>query len=161
MSKNKGFTLIEILIVIVIIGITVGFALIAFGDFGESKRILFAAEQFENILHLAQQEAILENNTFGLRIDNKNYQILKFIPPSKWQTSAAKNLYKPHSFPKNMVIKLSTSFKARKNGPSIIIDSSGDLSAFTLTFGSDKEQTIATLTGSENGDLNFTKADPK
>ncbi len=35
----NGFTLIEILVVIVIVGITLSFALLAFGDFGSERRI--------------------------------------------------------------------------------------------------------------------------
>src|SRR6478752_6140292 len=85
MNKSKGFTLIEMLIVIVIIGITIGFALLSFGDFGASKGILFAAEQLEHTLTLAQQQALLENTTLGLRIDNNSYQILKFDESSNWK----------------------------------------------------------------------------
>ena len=79
MTRPKGFTLIEILIVIVIIGITIGFALIAFGDFGEGKRIRFAAEQLINTIKLSQQKAILESSTLGLKVDQSSYRVFKFI----------------------------------------------------------------------------------
>ena len=42
--NNKGFTLIEVMVVVVIIGITIGFAMLSFGDFGQSRRLLTAAE---------------------------------------------------------------------------------------------------------------------
>jgi general secretion pathway protein H len=161
MSVNKGFTLIEILVVIVIIGITVGFSLIAFGDFGESKRIIFAAEQLENTLLLAQQQAILESSTLGLYVDNKSYQILKFQNGSRWHALSSKSLFKPHYFPKDMIINLKPHIKANKNSPPMIINSSGETNAFTLNFGTLKEKTIAVLTGKENGELTFTTATKK
>ncbi len=39
MKNHKGFTLIEILIVLMIIGITLSFAILSFGDFGEGRKV--------------------------------------------------------------------------------------------------------------------------
>lgn len=161
MSVNKGFTLIEILIVIVILGITVGFALIAFGDFGESKRILFSAEQLANNLRLAQQQAILESSTMGLRIDNVSYQILKFQNSSEWKVISNKGIFKINYFPKNTVITLKTSSKPAQGTPAIIIHSSGDITPFTIVFGTSKEEVVTTLTGSHDGTITFNKVKPK
>ncbi|RUR08278.1 type II secretion system minor pseudopilin GspH [Legionella sp. km772] len=159
MNINKGFTLIEILVVIVIIGITLGFALIAFGDFGESKKITYAGEQVEHLLQLAQQQAILENSTLGLKIDNQSYQILKFQNTSQWRTVTSRHLlFKIHYLPKGMIITLKTSNQKSSKDPGIIINSSGETNSFTLIFGTKKEPTIAVLTGQDNGELSFSTA---
>jgi general secretion pathway protein H len=103
MRNNKGFTLIEIMIVIVIIGITVGFALISFGDFGESRRILFAAEQLMHTMRLAQQQAILESATLGLRIDNTGYQVLQLQNNSDWSPISNKGVFRATYFPQKYI----------------------------------------------------------
>ncbi|MCL9684612.1 GspH family T2SS minor pseudopilin variant LspH [Legionella maioricensis] len=157
MITNRGFTLIEILIVIVIIGITVGFALITFGDFGESRRILFSVDQLVNALKLAQQQAILETSTLGLRINNNSYQILRFQNASNWEPISNKGIFKVTYFPKNTVIILKTNNKPLPGSPSIIINSSGDMTPFTLSFGTNKEM-MTTLKGSHNGNLIFSTA---
>jgi len=154
--QNKGFTLIELLVVLVIIGITISFALLAFGDFGGSKRIVFAAEQLENTLRLAQQQAIFESSTLGLRVDNKSYQVLKFQNASQWVTVPSKNLYKVHYFPSEMLVTLKTNFKTKAQEPSIIINPAGETNAFILSFGTNHNKTMAVLTGKENGELRFT-----
>lgn len=161
MRNNQGFTLIEIMVVIVIIGITVGFALIAFGDFGESKRILFAAEQLVNNLRLAQQQAILETSTLGLRIDNTSYQILQLQSNSQWHPISNKGVFKVNYFPQNTLVTLKTNHHPQPGTPAIIINASGDLTPFTLNFGSNKEHEIALLTGTRNGDLQFKMATSK
>ncbi len=156
MKINKGFTLIEILVVIVIIGITLGFALIAFGDFGQNKKIIYAGEQLENTLRLAQQQAILENSTLGLKINNTSYQILKFQNGSQWQIGSSTNLlFKIHYFPKEMIISLKTTTPKNTQDPGIIINSSGETNSFSLNFGTHKDPSIAVLTGKDNGELNF------
>lgn len=153
MINNRGFTLIEIMVVIVIIGITIGFALIAFGDFGESKRILFAADHLMNTLRLAQQQTILETSTLGLKIDTTGYQFLQLQNNSHWSPLSNKGVFKMTYFPKNTSIKLNITNSPTQDAPTIIFNPSGDMTPFTLTFGSTKENKIAVITGHRNGDL--------
>lgn len=155
MNTSRGFTLIEILIVLVIIGITVGFALISFGDFGESKKILFAAEQLKNMLGVAQQQAILESSTLGLKIDSKSYQILKLQNLNQWRPISNKGIFKPYYFPPNTLINLKINSKNTQSSPTIIINSAGEMTPFTIGFGTNKEKNMTTLQGSHNGNLNF------
>ncbi|MFT4058401.1 MAG: type II secretion system minor pseudopilin GspH [Legionella sp.] len=161
MRNKRGFTLIEIMIVIVIIGITVGFALIAFGDFGETKRILFAAEQLAHNLQLAQQQATLETSTLGLKIDNSSYQILQLQNNTQWAPVANKGIFKVNYFPNNTVITLNTNTLTHSGAHAIIINDSGDMTPFSLSFGTSKENKIATLLGTRNGDLKFEKVTAK
>lgn len=156
MTVSRGFSLIEILIVIVILGITVGFALIAFGDFGESRRIIFAAEQLNNTLRLAQQQAILETSTLGLRIDNTSYQILRYQKATQWQPISNKGIFKVYYYPKNTLITLKTNPAPLQGKPAIIIGPSGNMTPFTLSFGTKQENILTTLTGSHDGSLTFT-----
>lgn len=158
MPNNKGFTLIEILIVMVIIGITIGFAMLAFGDFGEGRRILASAEQLVNTLKLGQQQAILETSTLGLRINSQNYQLLKY--QNGWAPFSNKGIFKVTTFPTNTIVNLKTGFNPTSSTPSIIINASGDMTPFVLTIGSVKEPEIATITGYHNGTLQL-QAGPK
>ncbi|WP_058477450.1 type II secretion system minor pseudopilin GspH [Legionella steigerwaltii] len=151
--SNQGFTLIEILIVLVIIGITFGFALIAFGDFGESRRILFSAEQLVNTIRLAQQQAILETGTLGLRIDNASYQVLQLNNNTQWRPISEKGVFKMTYFPQDAHITLKTNHSTPAGAPAIIISASGDMTPFTLNFGSKQDHNLASLIGKRNGEL--------
>lgn len=154
MNINKGFTLIELLVVLVIIGITLGFAVVAFGDFGGSKKIIYAGEQVEHLLSFAQQQAILENSTLGLKIDNSSYQIVKF-KHNKWSIVPSKQLlFKIHLLPQGTIVSLKSSRTNSKN-PKIIINPTGETNVFTLVFGTAKQENIAHLSGKGNGELVF------
>src|SRR5262245_23987098 len=149
MKQSFGFTLIEILVVILIIGITLGFAMIAFGDFGESRRIMVAAEQLSNTIELAQQQAILENSTLGLRVDNEGYQILKFQQSNKW-SEINHAVFKRIHFPKNTLIHLHLT-SAAKNF--IVLSPTGDMTPFSLDMGNTKNPKLVILIGKSNGNL--------
>ncbi|MBA2647988.1 MAG: type II secretion system minor pseudopilin GspH [Legionella sp.] len=151
MTSERGFSLIEIMVVIIIIGVTVGFAMIAFGDFGESRRLLFAAEQLSNTLELAQQQAILETSTLGLKIDDRGYQILKFKDLKHWTILSNKGVFKMNYFPKNTILKLNIS--KSKQLPTILINASGDMTPFVLSLGTPSQPDSVTLIGEHNGNL--------
>lgn len=155
MRNSRGFTLIEIMVVIVIIGITIGFALIAFGDFGHSKRVLFAIEHLSSQLKLAQQQALLENTTLGLEIDTKSYQIVE-LKNGTWH-SFKTGPFKTHYFPDHTFIFFKKIIHSKSQQPKIFINSQGELSPFNLIFGSAPNQFIANLASTRDGNFKLNK----
>lgn len=147
---SRGFTLIEILVVVLIVGITIGFALLAFGDFGSKRRIVMATEQFVNYVKLVQHQAILETSTLGISVDHNNYQVLRLNSTAGWQSMAEKSVFHQQHFPESTIVRFDNLENTKKN-PQIIINSSGDMTAFTLTISSGKEIDIANIMGKSNG----------
>lgn len=152
MKNKQGFTLIEILVVILIIGITLGFALLAFGDFGGKRRIVIAAEQFVNYVKFIQQEAILEMGTLGIVFDNNGYHVVRFQPPKSWQLMPSKGIFHQQRFPSNAIVHLESSLN-KTGEPQIIINAAGDMTAFKLNFGSNKQNNIAYVIGERDGTI--------
>lgn len=152
MPAERGFTLIEILVVVVIIGITLGFALLSFGDFGAGRRAIVSAEQFSSYINLVQQRAILESNAFAININKDGYETLRFYRGG-WQPMPAKSIFHWRSFPNSIEVGLRNNIKHRLKTPDIIINSSGDMSEFIVDFGTSKKPDIATLVGQQDGKL--------
>ena len=148
----RGFSLIEILVVLFIMGITFTFALISFGDFGQKRQTIVAAEQLSQYIQLVQQYAILETSTLRIQITPDGYQVQHFQPPDTWTSIPSSPLFRHQYFPKGMVI----------NGtmrPFVIgVDASGDMTPFRLTMGSTTEPTIVTLIGKRNGTVTLQRA---
>lgn len=157
---SKGFTLIEIMVVLLIIAITLSMTFLAFGDFGASRRIAFEAEQLRNLIKLAQQQAILESGTLGLSIRQGSYQVYRFIPPSTWQPLTKPYIFKAHTFPKETSVRLILSFSPSGNAPDIIINATGDLTPFSLELGTNTHPAQVTLSGEQNGNLELKQAKP-
>lgn len=156
-QHHKGFSLIEILVVLLIIGITLGFALLAFGDFGEKRRIVNTAEQFKNYVKLVQQQAILETSTLGIQITQQGYRVFFLDSAGKWQPMPPKGIFRNHLFPDKIV----THFRETQGKHHLIItlQASGDMSAFKLDFGTQKKADIVTVIGDQDGELTL-KTEP-
>lgn len=151
MSNERGFTLIEILVIVLIIGITAGMAILAFGDFGASRKVTMAAEQFSTYLQLLQQKAILETNTLGVKFEKNTYLTYQLKEGKNWEQFTQNTLFHPRFFPQNAVLAIQSN-KVLGN-PDIIIYSSGDLSPFVLTMGTVSQPNLIRLQGNSSGEL--------
>ena len=147
-KPQQGFTLIEILIVLVIISITTTFAVLAFGDFGAKRRVINDAYHLADYIKLVEKEAVLEATTLAIRIQGQRYDVLHTKNSKTW-TPMTQRLFHNQQFSKNCSVSLYT--KYHKN--IIFIYPSGDISPFKLFFSLGKNTIVASITGDPNGNL--------
>lgn len=152
-TARRGFTLIELLIVIVIIGIVSSVTLYAFGDFGASRKATVAAEQFTSYLKLLEQRAILETSTFGINITPAGYETYRLDNASKWSQMPKNSFFHWQAFPAKVLVQLQSTIQNHTKRPDIIINPSGDMTAFKLFFGTRGEPELIQLIGKHNGDI--------
>jgi prepilin-type N-terminal cleavage/methylation domain-containing protein len=129
----RAFTLIEILVVIVIIGISCHFAVLAFGDFGLRRAARVSLQDFERYIILIRYQAVVESQTLGIEIMPQRYAT-KIFKHDKWQNLRKNSNIYHKNFPQRLTAKLS---KPQDN--IIAIDATGDIDAFTLEFSLDKK----------------------
>ena len=150
---ERGFTLIELLIVIVIIGIVSTVTLYAFGDFGASRKAKMAAEHFTSYLKLLEQRAILETSTFGININPAGYETYQLDTHSQWKPMPQNSFFHWQSFPAKIKVQLESPIQNHTKNPDIIINPSGGMTPFKLTFGTEGNPQLIQILGKHNGDM--------
>lgn len=148
----KGFTLIEILVVVLIIGITLGVALLSFGDFGGKRRIIVTAEQLTHHIQVLQQQALLETTSLGIRMDKTGYETMRFKANRGWVSVTSQRLFQRKSFPDNLVFTIKPSIH-KKDQPDIIMTATGDITPFILELGTNQQAAIVTLSTKPDGTI--------
>lgn len=151
---NSGFTLIEIMVVIVIIGVLIGFTITSFGNFSHSKQLKNAALQLKELVLLLEHQAILEAASFDIKIDQNGYQALRFIPPAQWLIYNKNPVFRYHYFPPGTVVHLQNELN-HSIEKTIHIDPTGKLKPFVMVWRHQKSWSSFNLRGHEDGHLDF------
>lgn len=79
----KGFTLIEILVVIVIIGISVGMVVVNISTGGVDKQAEEEAIRLQQLLRVAHQQSVIRAEEYGVRFYKTGYRFMKYDEQSK------------------------------------------------------------------------------
>lgn len=75
--KTQGFTLLEILVVLVIVAVLAGLLVFAYRD-NPQQRLRREAAALAAVLNLAADEAVMQNIELGLVIDDEGYRFVYF-----------------------------------------------------------------------------------
>ena len=82
-GRMRGFTLLEILLVVTIIGILAGVVVLSATDVGQQRAIRAEAERLALAVELARGEAQMRNEVWGLAIAPYAYRFLRYDEPAE------------------------------------------------------------------------------
>lgn len=155
---NQGFTLIEILIVILIISIVSGIAALTISR-NQQKQYEYLAKSFTHLITLAEEEAMLRPATLGLAFTSESYQFFEYQDKAiknatRWIAQTDK-LYGRHAYSSN--IKLTVKVQGKEipldGQPHLIISASGDVVPFIILIGKEDQEPSYQVTGFADGNI--------
>jgi general secretion pathway protein H len=78
--RMSGFTLIEILVVLVIVGIIVAAALLSLGTLGDNRNLQNEARRLATLLQMATDDATIQGRDFGIEVMTAGYRFVEHDP---------------------------------------------------------------------------------
>ncbi|MBW3697646.1 prepilin-type N-terminal cleavage/methylation domain-containing protein [Vibrio sp. T187] len=106
MKKSAGFTLIEILLVLVLLSVT-AVAVIATIPSSSKDIAKQQAQSFYQRLQLLNEEAILSGLDFGIRVDERKLSyVLMTLTNEGWQETEFEKIPSSTELPKELALKL-------------------------------------------------------
>ncbi|RVU39886.1 type II secretion system protein GspH [Rheinheimera riviphila] len=102
---NAGFTLIEVLLVILLIGLLASAVVINFSGESRDKQLVTQTGQLQQLIHIASETAMLKQQELGLFVDNEGYRFMLF-QDDKWHSISEPKSLRPRQFPPGYKIEL-------------------------------------------------------
>ena len=78
--RSKGFTLVEILVVVVIMAVVISLAVLSIGVTGRDAQLDEESRRIEGLVGLLHERALLEGRDFGMRIEPTAYEFVVYEP---------------------------------------------------------------------------------
>jgi general secretion pathway protein H len=117
---RRGFTLIEILVVLAIIAIAAGVAVVAY-DSGDRERATREARRFAGALEHAAARAQVRAETLGASADGNTWRFWRRDPDSgRWQPVSDDDVLAAHTLPDSMTLA-PTSYSGRPIDAQLIV----------------------------------------
>ena len=154
-NNQIGFSLIEILVVIIIIGIIISVSSLSIGVIDNDRIITSEAERFIALATLAQEEAEMQGREFGIEIMETSYRFVEYNAyADKWGEIYYDDTLRYRFLPEKIKLELyiegmpvlieenSDFFNTGNENqsslysytPHLLIYSSGDMTPFELKF---------------------------
>jgi general secretion pathway protein H len=136
---SKGFTLFEVMIVMILVGIMTSFALLSVGG-GPRDRLAEEARRLTALVELHQQEAILNGETRGIRFDRESYRMLGLDDQGQWRPPGASATLIQRQLPEGLTLELWIEGRtvvpdADDARPQVLLLASGETTEFVAIFG--------------------------
>lgn len=155
-ARPRGFTLIEILVVLVIVGVLALAVSIGIATVGGERQLTREAERFQALVAHACTRAELGGREIGLRLDDQGYAFTR-LGFEGWTSEAEEGELRPRQWVQGMRVELRRDGRelrldeGARDLPQIICFSSGELSPFVLRLALGDVETRYELSGHPDG----------
>ncbi|WP_455211329.1 type II secretion system minor pseudopilin GspH [Kaarinaea lacus] len=147
--NHRGFTLIELMTVVFIIGMILTFASISVGQHSD-QTLEEEAKRLHYLIKLASEESVLRSTSMAMEFSKEGYQFVQFAG-DQFVPLEGDKLFRKREFPGDMEIEMelygqTVSFEDQERVPRIYILSSGEMTEFKISLRLEDSQPY-TITG--------------
>ena len=137
-SSQRGFTLLEVMVVLLLIGIISGFAVISVRGASPEERLQTEARKLAALFELNQQEAILFGEQRGLRFSATGYGFMVRSGGGEWHYRQDPEVQTKVDLPAGFSLHLwvegrPANLSEPPPGPQVLLLSSGESTEFSAT----------------------------
>ncbi|MFT5501457.1 MAG: general secretion pathway protein H [Woeseiaceae bacterium] len=187
--RESAFTLIEILVVVVIVGIISGIAMLSLGLLGDDRNLQRDARRLGSLIELVNDEAMLQGRDYGLEFLQSGYRFVEHDPlTEQWYEVIDDDMLRPRQLAEQTEFELfledrkvllhtdsddlkydeeddDPASNARDRDltddylPHVLIMSSGDITPFELTLVRQYDQAAITISASIVGEIEIKNED--
>jgi len=180
--RQLGFTLIEILVVVIIVATISGIALMSIGLIGDDRDLETERQRLASLIEVAQDEATMQGREFGLELMTSTYRFVEFDPyASQWSEILGDDLFRLRQLPEGMEFELYVEDKrvvlaedpkefedpdeqnlsraTERYAPHVFVFSSGELTAYEIRLRRPQQDQQLVMRGDILGEIEFVDED--
>jgi general secretion pathway protein H len=158
-SRLTGFTLLELLVVLVIIGITLSFAVLSLGLRSDKDIVLEESRRIAALMQLASEEAVVQGRELAMQFDGPSYRFL-VLDKNRWRAIVADEVLRERSLPEGLqaelVVESVGNTGAASSGRLVYFYSSGEVSPFQLSLQDNQRKHLYYVNGDAQGLIRHT-----
>ena len=181
LRRIKGFTLIEILVVVSIVGIVLSIAVLSLGILGDDRELREEGRRMIALVQVLQDEAVMQGRDFGIEFMNGGFRFVEYDPLiGTWTELIGDETLRPRDLPEDAEFDLwiegqrvlledrpakfddpdedSPRSDIESYAPHILVFSSGDMTPFELHVLRPQLDQSITLESDVLGDMKFAEA---
>jgi general secretion pathway protein H len=174
----SGFTLLELLVVLVVVAIMVSMAMLSFGVLGRDRQAEEETRRFWVVLQQAREEAELQAEDIGMFISADSYEYLRHDSRrDEWRLIEGDELFAQRQLPEGLRFRLRVDSREtvmkpdlpnrgdkdenRKWPPQVMVLSSGEVMPFELEIEREGAPSVWRVTALADNDLRVEKRDER